>query len=361
MQIHSTLPLHGSHSLLVVALPLLLACSSTGEASKDVEQGFAPLCGNPDAGSTHDPDDPGETAFDCSVGLSRLSYDSPGADAAEILELRVTGAFTAGSMRATLADCGLSVIELINGGASDCSPYRQLPVGDREIPDDGYFLLCSDEAEAALGVTCDFTDWGKSRLSAGWLQNGPSDGLRLVGSAVHSFAYEGLPPICTDDWQTLPADTGQAINDSDDIIVACGAGFSRVGLAQSPLRTAPSCAALADGGTATALLPGKADTLGDAGPGSVDESSLQVLGESAVHPPRVARDDAGRPSLWLPYTEVDAGTARRPPLPMGCQLSSGSPQSLPSYLVWVLGPLALLARRRSLRGSSDLIDRGQAT
>lgn len=350
MQVRSTLAFRGSHSFLVTTVPLLLACSSPGEPREEVEKSIVPLCGSPDAGSPHDPTETGDptgTVFDCSVQLSRISYDSPGADAAEVLELRVSGTFTAGSSRATLADCGLSVIELINGGASDCSPYRQIPVAAREVPDDGYFVLCSAEAQGTLGLVCDFTDWGKSKLSAGWLQNGPADGLRLLGTEVKSFAYEGVPPSCSDDWLELPADTGQPIDDSDDIIAACGAsGFTRLGLAQSPLRTTASCAGPTDAGVGAPLLTSPPGSPGDAGAVSAGEGSLQVLGESSIHPPRVVRDDAGRPSLWRPYTETDAGTAPRPTLSVGCQLGAGPTQSLPIGLAWALGSLVLLARRR---------------
>src|SRR5262249_32014121 len=123
----------------------------------------------------------------CRVSLTKVSYDGPGADDEEFIELfveRLGGTGAAGppsvpdapppqptctsphrmadsgappsdaavlpdanadaaSGKPILRDCGLVELRLVNGGGGACDEYRAIPLGPVEIPDDGYLVLCA--------------------------------------------------------------------------------------------------------------------------------------------------------------------------------------------------------------------------
>jgi hypothetical protein len=321
---------------------------------------MSPLCGTPDAG-VHIPPivDAAVPSFDCHVELSKLSYDSPGADAAEFLELVVMGRVESHGARATLADCGLDTLQLVNGADAACGSYRQIPVGDRSVPSDGYFLLCAADAQAALGVSCDLTEWGRSKLAAGWLQNGPSDGLRLVGSKPRAYSYEGLPASCTGEpWIELPLDVGEASDGSDDVLAACNGEFALRRLAEAPLRTATHCSSTADAAPGTIADPEDPTQVApDPGPTPIsqeqDGGSLEILDESSTAPTNVVPvtpdAEVTQGPVWTVYGQpLDGGTGAiqaAPKLSGGCQI--GSHSSVGWTWLSALIPLLALGRRRS--------------
>jgi len=153
----------------------------------------------------------------CRVALVAASYDDPGADDAEFLELRVDmlatgslgtrtgGAAADGGMNGecssdagaagdaqvvpgdagaaagpVLGDCGLGGLELVDGASAACETYRTIPLSLVPIPKDGYVVLCPAGSSVDARAHCDVTSAGRSALRAGWLQNGPNDGFRFV-------------------------------------------------------------------------------------------------------------------------------------------------------------------------------------
>ena len=86
-----------------------------------------------------------------------------------------------GDASLTLGACGLAAIELIDGQNGACAVYRTIPVADLDVPPDDTVVLCSPDT--AFAPSCDITAAGRSALKDGWLQNGPSDGIRLRGTA----------------------------------------------------------------------------------------------------------------------------------------------------------------------------------
>jgi hypothetical protein len=349
---------HQSVSLglsLLCAVAFAVACSGEPAETPELQQGFAPLCGDPTPDAGHpDPSEPDAAQevppmpqFDCEIRLSKLSYDSPGADNAEFLELRVEGTVASAGQRATLGDCGLDHITLLNGEDAACASYRQIPVATLPVPADGYFVLCGADSQAALGTTCDLTHWGTSRLSNGWLQNGPSDVIALVGETQTHYAYEGVPAQCGDSsWHDLPADTGEPIDGADDVIATCGGDFFRLSLAQAPLRGTTQCplAAQPDAATITIAEPddpsSPANTPNGTNPNplnpsaaSSDESGslgrAELLDGSVIGPNDIALapEAAAPPPLWHDYgTPSDASPinpAPPPPATPSCTVALG--------------------------------------
>jgi hypothetical protein len=303
--------------------------------------------------------------------LSKLSYDSPGADVAEFLELHVEGTVESAGQRATLGDCGLDHIGLLNGGDANCASYRQIPLATQIVPADRYFVMCSSDAQAALGTSCDFTSWGTSRLANGWLQNGPSDVIALIGPQSTHYAYEGVPAQCGDaSWLDLPADTGVAIDGVDDVIAACGEDHLRLSAIQAPLRAPAQCpvAAQPDAGsvgssgnpsgstasgetstTTTGSSPGT--DLSGATPAS--GGHVDLLDASVTGPNRIALDPeaAAPPPLWNTYgstTDASVITPAAPPSVASCQLStSPSPHPQGASVVGLTLAALVVARRRT--------------
>jgi len=360
------------HALSSLFVGLVLIACTTEAPSRPTQQDFAPLCGPLDDGGSPAHEDAGSTSpFDCSVRLSKLSYDSPGADTAEFLELRIDGTTTnSQGQPATLGDCGLEGIELINGAEASCAAYRNIPVADLLVPNDGYFVLCNSEAEATLGTPCDLTAWGTSRLSAGWLQNGPNDGIRLRGPQTGHYAYEGTPPLCSEAlWLTLPADTGEMIAGVDDVVALCGNDYQRLSLADAPLRAPAQCPVAAGPDAAPPQESPAAALPADSTQGSPSSTepppqaeggafgSLTVLDSSVSQPSALGapEDAAPKPPLWNDYgSTADAGALSPPhaPISPGCQVARRPEGARNIALFSVLIALLCVARVRATRATS---------
>ena len=151
----------------------------------------------------------------CSVVLSKLNYDNPGADEDEFLELQAVGVWSAG---ATLTECGVGSLILRNGGQADCPEYRRLELAQLPIPVGGFVLIC---ARSHAGCA-----WGET-LPNGWIQNGPNDTVELVspeGDSVAMYAYGVLLDACIDGKHEVPALAlpQEPANDAvDSVIVRC--------------------------------------------------------------------------------------------------------------------------------------------
>lgn len=245
----------------------------------------------------------------CRVSLTKVSYDDPGADDAELVELfvdRVTGSAVhawpldasstasgdAGGLRAlcdamaplpasrdaasepantppdsgmpqlTLSDCGLAALELVDGAGNACGTYRSIPLGAVPVPGDGYVVLCAVDSALAAAGRCDVMAAGRSALKNGWLQNGPSDGLRFVGTGVTAAVAVGYEqgPSCFAPSPVLLVDEAGAVVGAngapeDDVNVFCDPAFVLLGAHDAPLRRANPCpreAAAADAGLSAA-------------------------------------------------------------------------------------------------------------
>lgn len=249
---------------VILTSVITAGCGGNEPSPLAVESDLIPLCGDDggiqegtagsggsagsdgiggEGGGTEPPPAP---SFDCSVSLAKLSYDSPGSDRAEFIELRIAGRTTDQGIRATLGDCGIDHLELINGG-STCSVYRTIPLFEVPVPADGALILCAEESIVFADLACDVVGWGRSVLRDGWLQNGPSDGLRLVGTeavgTIRSFAYEGVPASCSDpSWVSLPEDDGGVTQEADPVVVACPDGFTVLPYAELRRGESPDCA-----------------------------------------------------------------------------------------------------------------------
>jgi hypothetical protein len=303
--------------------------------------------------------------------LSKLSYDSPGADTAEFLELRIDGMLDSLGQRAKLGDCGLDHLALLNGGDASCASYRQIPLAAQLVPADGYFTLCSSDAQAVLGTVCDLSSWGTSRLSNGWLQNGPNDVIALIGQTSTHYAYEGVPAHCGDSsWFDLPADTGEVVDGVDDVVAACGNEFLRLSLIQAPLRAPAQCPIATQPDAAAALNDpmdpndpahspngSGTDPLNPSSTSGGDDGSFgraELLDGSVTLPNGVApgAEAAAPPPLWHNYgAESDAAAINpaAPPIAAGCQLTlhPAATQGAP-LLALALAALAAARRRRAI-------------
>ncbi|HVU03648.1 MAG TPA: hypothetical protein VHE30_17940 [Polyangiaceae bacterium] len=306
----------------------------------------------------------------CRVQLTQVSYDDPGADDAEFLELHVEVAAgwapnappapspplpscgpppadagasdssdggDAGAGALTLGACGLATVELVNGGGGACETYRSLPVANIVVPPDGYVVFCA--TDATLGASCDVTAAGRSALRNGWLQNGPTDGLRFVGTAGETtleVAYEGAPACFGPGAVPLLGETGAlpgASPETDDVNVACGRAFRFFPPADSPLRApAPCPTGVTDGGRTDGGGP------------------LPGTGGSAAVPER-----APTPSSYYGGSPRDAGFSALPeahgvaPRPPGCDVGVGAPPSALLGAPWAIFAALRVARRRRRR------------
>lgn len=232
----------------------------------------------------------------CRVTLAKASYDDPDGDDAEFLELFVerrslptidggradgavpsdssspagllqdasTSSDSGSSMARTLGDCGFGSIELVNGGSGACDKYRTLLVADVRIPDDGHVVLCAIDSSLATAAKCDASTFGLTTLKNGWLQNGPNDGIRFLGTATELLSevgYEG-GPACFTSSARLVDETGTfspiITLAEDDVNVLCGDGY-RLVAASSALPGDPyvcTVAPVLDGGLAdTGTIP----------------------------------------------------------------------------------------------------------
>lgn len=274
----------------------------------------------------------------CRVLLTKMSYDDPGADDAELLELFVersadAGAPTdagrvprdgaAGTAMLTLGDCGLGALELVNGGGGACDTYRTIPLSSLPIPPDAYLVFCA--TDSVLAPACDVKAAGLSALRNGWLQNGPSDGLRFVdrdGSAALELAYEGAPPCFAANARHLADETGQltgASDPTDDVNTFCGAGFALLSPAAAPLRDDAHCP------VALPRAPGDAAVTTQGGVSSSDSGAAERPWTTERAPKSPSSDSPAASALL----EIDAGlvalakTPSAPPKPPGCAVVPG--------------------------------------
>ena len=253
----------------------------------------------------------------CRVALVAVSYDDPGADDAEFIELRVDaltdggldalstsatvangpgaptplgglpGAVDAGGSSSDAADaapavpnlgsCGLLELHLVDGANGGCVDYRVVPLADVPIPAGGYVLLCPAGSRVDERAHCDVSSAGHSALRAGWLQNGPSDGLRFVGTESGTrvdVAYEGAPACFDSDAAELAPESGAAGSDPavDDVNVVCGGQFVLLPENAAPLRAVPSCPR----GDAADAARGAASDGGSMGDAAYDDAAADA-------------------------------------------------------------------------------------
>lgn len=272
----------GTRILLGASLVTTLSCSSVDVAERD----FAPV-------------EQSLAAAPCSVQLNRLSYDDPGADDAEFIELRVEGQLPVqdGAL-ATLSDCGLESIRLENTSAETCSAYRTLDVAQVAVPDDGFVLICATGSGIDVAAECDVTTAGTTALKNGWLQNGPADSLSFMSgeAVVFHASYEGVNVACQQAAGVeLPKDTGSTdVDGDDDVIVRCPDGsFAVQALSASPVRSQVECMEPGE----DAGIGGSSDAGGDAGgssdAGNAGDAGFPTGSVEPLGPPVAVTPDSG--------------------------------------------------------------------
>jgi MYXO-CTERM domain-containing protein len=334
----------------------------------------------------------------CRVALTKVSYDDPGADDAELIELQVTslqGALpaaagvhdagavaTCGSGRpspganggadasgpdggaldaaagggeapVTLGDCGLRELSLLDGNGGACNVYRTISLADVPLTPDGWVTLCAAGSALDALQGCDVTSAGHAALKAGWLQNGPSDGLRFVGTdgaALLDVGYEGGPACFSASARSLVTETGESAasasgDPTDDVNVYCGDHFELLPATAAPLRAAAACPVVvtSDGGASDATR-----TLTSAEAGTMD---------SGWSPERAPSTPSRRKAAATSASYLDAGAppsspAASMPKPPGCAVSPGGSAAAPrAGCLAALGVVALSAviRRRRRR------------
>ncbi len=176
-----------------------------------------------------------------------MSYDTPGTDDREFIELSVRGV---GSVKRTLGDCGLARIELLNGN-NHCEVYDKFDVKDVVVPADGYVVICN---RSAANPRCDINT-GK----IGWLQNAgraDTDEISFIDeggkTVVHGFYGGDGNATCVPS-----AGAGTVVelerefnsDDPDQVNLDCGSGFHKVDIADA--RPATNSCLRPDGGTGT--------------------------------------------------------------------------------------------------------------
>jgi hypothetical protein len=302
----------------------------------------------------------------CRVLMTKVSYDDPGADDAEFLELYVerwssspalgadsgispTPDGAVGAAVLTLGDCGLESLELVSGGGGACDTYRTIPLSAIPVPDDGYVTFCGTDSTLA-GTPCDVMAAGRSALRNGWLQNGPSDGLRFRardGSSALELAYEGAVGCFGPSARQLANETGQmpgTPEPADDVNTFCGDAFVALPLVDAPLRHEAVCprmvtsAALTDAGSSA----------------SEDAASARVVGPgpdaSTWTPERAPTPRPKSPTSVYAGLGIDAGlvaipkTPSVPPKPPGCSMTRTTSAGY-GPLVTVLAVLLVFTRR----------------
>jgi hypothetical protein len=316
----------------------------------------------------------------CRVALVAASYDDPGADDGEFLELHVErfapgrtstggechpsdagassldaaspfpdGADGAGPV---LGDCGLGELELIDGASAGCETYRAIPLAQVPMPPDDYVVLCPAGSSTDARAHCDVTSAGRSALRAGWLQNGPNDGFRFVdtnGQIGLEVGYEGAPSCFSPAAVSLATESGGTAT-SDDVNVVCDGAFTLLSEEEAPLRESVRCPGRdASGVTGTAVVP-------DGGVMAAAKAAGGARGAADAAPwvperaPAPARP--GTASVYGPiYVDAGATSLRHSPPgmpPIACTV--GRSQHSRSTLALVLaGVVSLTLRKRRRR------------
>lgn len=268
------------------------------------------LLGTPDHGRAEPLVPHDAAAAACHVRVTRLSYDDPGSDDHEFIELRVE----AEQVSATLGECGIEELWLVNGSTGSCQPYRQLRLGD-VVPDPrGFIVICSKDSPLHHDVVCDVT----SNLPNGWLQNGPDDGLWLMGAVEHRYVYASQSGACSSGAVELPTESPAV---DDDVSAWCNGAYVLVELSQAPLRST-ACPAghgreSLDAGEPLPSNPGEPPAA-RAVPGFDWANGWVVRQEGTVE---ALPWDAGSP---VPAQSARPTRERAPPPSVGCELSRGA-------------------------------------
>jgi hypothetical protein len=327
----------------------------------------------------------------CRVSLSKVSYEGPGADDEEFVELIVDRLVTGSggaplgrpdarpqvpappppppcntshdpsdagihvpdanaptdarpdvpSGKPTLGDCGLGELRLVNGGAGACDEYRVIPLGSVLIPDDGFVVLCAQDS--LFPALCDVDTAGRSALRNGFLQNGPTDGLRFLdasGMVALEVAYEGIPTCFSPGAYAALGETGELLGAPgiDDVNVVCGNHFELAPISKASLRTPNRCDASSAADSGDAATPLEATAPVDSGAGFARPEFAPDVG-------------AGYRTFSVPDADLELPPkAKGPPLePPSCRTTPGRGPSdafLPGIVV-----AAALFRRRTRRPS----------
>jgi len=174
----------------------------------------------------------------CSVELSSLDYDTPGTDTSEFVVLAITAPRGDGGAL-TLGDCGVESLELLNG-ADDCAVYRTIALRDVPVPEAGFLAVCSDGA--SLPFACNVSMAESGPLRAGWLQNGPDDGLRITGDGpVRQYIYDARGASCVaSEAIVLPRDANEA-SGGGNVVARCDGAFQLVSSDAVGANLAPRC------------------------------------------------------------------------------------------------------------------------
>lgn len=176
----------------------------------------------------------------CSIELERLSYDDPGTDDEEWLELAVRGRGSAVSF----GDCGVGALELVNADDATCSAARRIELGELALPAGDRLVVCSNDSRIGAAVGCDVSRDSSGELRNGWIQNGP-ELVRLVGSdeqELWSVAY-GSGGTCPAALQ-LPKEQGAietGEGEVDDVLARCDEEFVRLPATLAPPRKPAVC------------------------------------------------------------------------------------------------------------------------
>lgn len=112
--------------------------------------------------------------------INEVDYDQPSVDMAEFVELKNTGD--------TSANLGEYTLELINGASGGASIYQTIALPNVDLAASDYYVICSNSATVA---NCDL-----DIISV--IQNGPADAVALFknGTIVDTVSYNGsiIPP-----------------------------------------------------------------------------------------------------------------------------------------------------------------------
>lgn len=315
----------------------------------------------------------------CRVSLTKFSYDGPGADDEEFVELVVERFATdsgvspvprvppqpptspcntshadaavtdaaappdappdARSGALTLGDCGLGDLRLVNGGAGACDEYRVIPLDSVVVPSDGFVLLCAQDS--LFAASCTVNTAGRSALRNGFLQNGPTDGLRFVsaeGIVALEVGYEGSLPCFSSGAHAAVDETGESVGTPgvDDVNVVCGGRFELEPASAAPFRAASGCPTPMTAGSGNA----------DAAP--LPHASPTDSGSSS--PPAEFAPDVGVGYQGFFIPEAGLTLPRAPkeaPLePPSCRASRGRTACDPHALLFALGAVVWRLRRR---------------
>ncbi len=285
----------------------------------------------------------------CQLVLSRLSYDDPGVDDSEFIELRVMN----GSGRVRLDECGVVRLELTNG-EGECGVYREFELAAQTTDPRGFFLICASDSWIGMEVGCDLTTSSSGSLKNGWLQNGPGDGLRLIrgdGTEAATYVYGSVDGTCPLAGSIeLPLDESspslsKAASD-DDVIALCNGGYEVHPITSSPLRSTDCpdvpAAVETDGGASSA------------GALSIAEMDTTVADRSSVGGSVLQQQGRLTPLPWdaaiaLEVADAASGSTDAPVKPpaLSCSMASGA-STMPNLdaVWWTLAALGLSAANR---------------